>query len=140
MQEIETLGERVRHMLRDAGVSECVAVEVIDTSGVQTRIVDRDAPLLERPAKDFVSIKAKQSAEAAHGLVPDGVVRLTMYQDGEAAAEDNGWDLPPVPRQEALALLESWYKEDAEEQRKTWELLKAALDQDRLSDRKLFHE
>lgn len=40
-----------------------------------------------------------------------------------------------------IALLESWCsgdEADAEEQRETWEYLKRALDEDRLSDRKLF--
>ncbi len=38
----------------------------------------------------------------------------------------------------AIKLLESWYEEDAQEQCETWEYLKQALDEDRLSDRKLF--
>ena len=43
--------------------------------------------------------------------------------------------------QETIRLLESWRNasdEEAEEQRETWEFLKRALDEDRLSDRKLF--
>ena len=42
---------------------------------------------------------------------------------------------------QALALLQSWDVEESserEEQRETWEYLKRALDEDRLSDRKLF--
>lgn len=41
----------------------------------------------------------------------------------------------------AIALLESWRdcsEEEAQEQRETWEFLKKALDEDRLSYRKLF--
>ncbi len=48
--------------------------------------------------------------------------------------------LPPVDRRaELVALLESWIGEgDAEEQRQTGDYLVHALDEDRLSDRKLF--
>jgi len=41
----------------------------------------------------------------------------------------------------AIALLDSWINvtdEEAAEQRETWEILSTALDEDRLSDRKLF--
>ncbi|SRR6266540_185328 len=45
---------------------------------------------------------------------------------------------PPV-NSAALALLQSWAEEgDEQEQRDTWEYLKIVLDEDRLSDRKLF--
>jgi excisionase family DNA binding protein len=41
--------------------------------------------------------------------------------------------------QAAIELLRSWREEgDEQEQRETWEYLKKALDEDRLSDRKLF--
>ena len=51
---------------------------------------------------------------------------------------EDQWDLTPVDVNSALALLRSWYDEDATEQKNTWEQLKVALDQDRLSERKLF--
>ena len=38
----------------------------------------------------------------------------------------------------AVCLLETWSEGDAQEQKETWEFLMAALDEDRLSDRKLF--
>lgn len=38
----------------------------------------------------------------------------------------------------AIALLRSWRDEDSQEQRETWEFLKQAIDEDRLSDRKFF--
>jgi hypothetical protein len=47
-------------------------------------------------------------------------------------------DLPTHDADAAVALLQSWYDEDADEQRDTWEKLKVALDEERLSDRKLF--
>jgi len=39
---------------------------------------------------------------------------------------------------EAIALLEAWSEGDAVEQAATWAFLKKALDEDRLSSRKLF--
>ncbi len=47
-------------------------------------------------------------------------------------------ELPAADAESAVALLQSWCDEDAQEQRETWTFLKTALDQDRLSDRKLF--
>ena len=38
----------------------------------------------------------------------------------------------------AIALLDSWENEDAQEQKETWDYLKKVLDEDRLSYRKLF--
>lgn len=48
---------------------------------------------------------------------------------------------PDMDVNQALALLQSWDVKESperEEQRETWEYLKKALDEDRLSDRKLF--
>jgi hypothetical protein len=45
----------------------------------------------------------------------------------------------PKVNQAAIDLLRSWREEgDEQEQRETWEFLKTALDEDRLSDRPLF--
>ena len=47
----------------------------------------------------------------------------------------------PAKNQAAIELLRSWREDDEydeEEQKATWEFLKQALDEDRLSDRKLF--
>lgn len=46
--------------------------------------------------------------------------------------------LPPHDADAAIALLQSWYEDDPQEQKETWEYLKVALDEDRLSSRKLF--
>lgn len=46
-------------------------------------------------------------------------------------------ELPPE-NIAAISLLQSWRNEDKQEQRETWEFLKQAIDEDRLSDRKLF--
>jgi hypothetical protein len=40
--------------------------------------------------------------------------------------------------QSAISLLDSWLNDDEKEQKETFEYLKKALDEDRLSDRKLF--
>ncbi len=42
--------------------------------------------------------------------------------------------------QAVIDLLNSWEDDDPEEQRETWAFLKQALDEDRLSYRKLFPE
>ncbi|MBE9030658.1 antitoxin family protein [filamentous cyanobacterium LEGE 11480] len=45
-------------------------------------------------------------------------------------------EAPPPANQAALDLLRSWREEgDEQEQKETWEFLKQALDEDRLSDR-----
>ena len=49
--------------------------------------------------------------------------------------------LPDMDVNQALTLLQSWNVEESperEEQRETWQYLKKALDEDRLSDHKLF--
>ena len=66
-----------------------------------------------------------------------------MYEriDKNLAEEAGKFVLPAMDVNQALALLQSWNVEESleqEEQRETWEYLKKALDEDRLSDRKLF--
>jgi hypothetical protein len=66
-----------------------------------------------------------------------------MYEriDKNLSEEVGKFVLPDMDVDQALALLQSWYVEESperEEQRETWEYLKLALDEDRLSDRKLF--
>jgi hypothetical protein len=52
---------------------------------------------------------------------------------------DDALDLSQQKTEELLQLLDVWFQAgDAEEQRETWEFLKQALDEDRLSDRRLF--
>ncbi|OLE36776.1 MAG: hypothetical protein AUI36_26810 [Cyanobacteria bacterium 13_1_40CM_2_61_4] len=43
-----------------------------------------------------------------------------------------------LKNQAALKLLRTWRTEDAQEQTETWTVIKAALEEDRLSDRPLF--
>ena len=66
-----------------------------------------------------------------------------MYEriDKNLSEEAGKFVLPNMDVNQALALLQSWDVEESserEEQRETWEYLKRALDEDRLSDRKLF--
>lgn len=61
--------------------------------------------------------------------------------DKNLSEEAGKFVLPEIDVSQALALLQSWDVEgspEQEEQRETWEYLKRALDEDRLSDRKLF--
>lgn len=64
--------------------------------------------------------------------------QLPIYDDRKSSTAEDTWSLPAPDVSHAVALLESWYDEDTEEQTKAWELLKASLEQDRPSDRKLF--
>ncbi len=53
--------------------------------------------------------------------------------------EEISQPISPSPRNRALIeLLRSWREGDEQEQKSTWEYLKQALDEDRLSERKLF--
>lgn len=66
-----------------------------------------------------------------------------MYEriDKNLSEEAGKFVLPDMDVNQALALLQSWHVEESperEEQRETWEFLKQALDEDRLSGRKLF--
>lgn len=66
-----------------------------------------------------------------------------MYDriDKNLSEQTGKFVLPDMDLNEALALLQSWNVDkspEQDEQRETWEFLKAALDEDRLSDRKLF--
>jgi hypothetical protein len=62
---------------------------------------------------------------------------LPMSQETDIAKQDQ-LSLDPINVNFAVNLLKSWYDEDVEEQHKTWESIKRFLDEDRLSDRKLF--
>jgi hypothetical protein len=67
--------------------------------------------------------------------------KLLAPRDDKPDIDEIPWELPPIDVNEAIALLQSWCAVDPqqqEEQRETWEYLKTALDEDRLSDRKLF--
>lgn len=66
-----------------------------------------------------------------------------MYEriDKNLSEEVGKFVLPDMDVNQALALLQSWNvgeSPEREEQRETWEYLKQVLDEDRLSDRRLF--
>ncbi|MGH8553120.1 MAG: hypothetical protein ACRERS_07480, partial [Methylococcales bacterium] len=62
----------------------------------------------------------------------------SMYKKENPHFDKKVEDFWPGNSKNAIALLESWYDEDTQEQIETWENLKTALDMDRLSQRKLF--
>jgi hypothetical protein len=67
--------------------------------------------------------------------------KLLARPTDKSGPDEDRWELPPADVDKAVSLLQSWNVEDQheqQEQRETWEYLKAALDEDRLSDRKLF--
>ncbi len=69
---------------------------------------------------------------------PPGRVILTLVPSPASPPED-GRKLSPQDRAAKLeALLQTWMDEDSEEQKKEGDELLRALDEDRLSDRKLF--
>jgi hypothetical protein len=68
----------------------------------------------------------------------EAIKQLPMYAPTEVAKDT--WTPPEMHPDEAVALLKSWYDEDAGEQKDSWERLRVALDADRLWSRKLFHE
>jgi hypothetical protein len=73
----------------------------------------------------FISAsKAKKAHWPTHEVRPD--IKTQPAQE-----------LPPE-NIAAIQLLQSWRNEDSQEQRETWEFLKQAIDEDRLSDRKFF--
>ena len=83
-------------------------------------------------------------------VTPSGSVWLQTlarlaYEPPRAASQSEieNKDLPQNPTQSQknralIQLLRSWREGDEQEQRSTWEYLKQALDEDRLSERKLF--
>jgi excisionase family DNA binding protein len=73
---------------------------------------------------------------------PEDVAAFLRETNGRPEPKPLKWEPDPEQarkNQAAIELLDSWLVEgDEEEQRETWEYLKKALDEDRLSNRKLF--
>ena len=65
------------------------------------------------------------------------VERLPLEESQDDIVDDVDAD-QQSKNADAIRLLEAWSQGDEEEQQETWQFLKAALDEDRLSDRKLF--
>jgi len=55
-----------------------------------------------------------------------------------AKSSNDALTIQQAKNEPAIRLLRSWREGDKQEQRETWEYLKRALDEDRLSSRKLF--
>ncbi len=53
--------------------------------------------------------------------------------------EIKGTEAQSLKNQAAVALLKAWRTEDAQEQCETWATVKAALEEDRLSDRPIYN-
>jgi hypothetical protein len=68
----------------------------------------------------------------------EAIRQLPMYQCNYVRSYEDVWMLPTPDVDEAVSLLKSWYDEDVAEQKASWQSLKIALEQDRISDRKLF--
>ena len=69
-------------------------------------------------------------------MVPDE--RSTVIDPSEIESEDNVMDTRKARNEAAIRLIDSWSQDDDGEQKETWEYLKKALDEDRLSSRPLF--
>lgn len=82
-------------------------------------------------------IEARYVKWLPHGEAA-AIKKQPMYQKSKRAGDKDVWPVSEVNVDEAIKLLKSWYEEDADEQKESWERLKAALDEDRLSGRKLF--
>jgi len=91
------------------------------------------------------SLQERQSSS----VTPSGSLWLQtlarlVYEPGTASqSEIENKELPQNAAQSQrnralIQLLKSWREGDEQEQRSTWEYLKQALDEDRLSERKLF--
>ncbi len=68
----------------------------------------------------------------------EAIRKLPMYVEAERVDNDDQWTLPQINPDAVIALLKSWYDDDVDEQKDSWERLKVSLDEDRLSNRKLF--
>jgi hypothetical protein len=68
----------------------------------------------------------------------EAIRQLPMYRKDDVTANEQSWTVLNTDIAKAVSLLESWYDEDAEEQNASWKLIKASLERDRLSHRKLF--
>lgn len=61
-----------------------------------------------------------------------------LLQDPQAQAQELERLAQAERNRACIEVLDTWLEEDEQEQRESWEFLKKALDEDRLSDRKLY--
>ena len=103
----------------------------LSTAGHEVTAVELSVPMVEQ---------GKPKTESVEWIVGDMRDVDTGRRYGLAVCAFNSF-LCLKSVDQALALLQSWNVEESserDEQRETWKFLKQALDEDRLSDRKLF--
>jgi len=93
--------------------------------------------------KSFMTPNSSLWRQKPPHVVHENTLLVSSQEDLNRGELSQSADLSPV-NHAAIELLRSWRenddKEDEEEQKATWEFLKEALDEDRLSYRKLFPE
>jgi hypothetical protein len=91
------------------------------------RVASEEVPTM-KPRREVERHKAEEAQQRPPTQAPPALTPCKLPHEERA----------PDPAA-AIALLDSWLEQgDAEEQRETWELLRKALDDDRLSYRKFF--
>jgi hypothetical protein len=97
----------------------------------------------EDETAEAVAMKSKgdHMMSSSHPSIPDPDVSSTGAANTTTVVPDSEEEQRrrQIEKNQALIqLLDSWSMGDEQEQRETWEYLRKALDEDRLSDRKLF--
>ncbi len=99
--------------------------------------------ILENSRADYQPLTPYEARSAFLPVFPQQEVEMQSSSVTSTNYELRRVGITPASERErknfALAqLLKSWHEDDELEQPETWERLKQALDEDRLSDRKLF--
>ena len=93
----------------------------------------------------YSSVEIQSPSTTSSGLLWQQMLAYLTYEKPPTLPQNNPSENEPrqsitlSPENQALIqLLRSWRESDDQERIETWEYLKQALDEDRLSDRKLF--
>lgn len=145
----ETLDQKIKAEAQERGCTpEALIVDILakafedDGTPSVAEVVERIKAIPPNPA--MVTPPQGSLVEALRNAPSDPDFDLEAWnQEWAAAVKDlerpNLGDAVLTQRQIAMALLQSWRNEqDAEEQKETGAYLQRVLDEDRLSDRKLF--
>lgn len=124
MTGVEPATEPLRLQIDIAAVVQCFA-RIQEQGWAVEKQLGRLAPI-EWRQEPAVDPQVRERAVAAAGQTP----RPTTLDEGKPAAS--------LRNQAAIALLESWLREDSTRGAGDWERVKAELDRDRPSARKLF--
>ncbi len=106
----------------------------------------------EQRSTEFVAVKSvyrqmiqSSSVTASGNLWQQELARLSsnnlatvQWQNTQEAKNGHLLDQSSQKKMAAIQLLNSWHEDDEQEQKETLEYLQRTLDEDRLSDRKLF--